>query len=353
MGSRKSQYELARLVRDIRDRDNGLTDKKFKYKPREPKKRDWFWYTEAQVNEMNDYLVLIKNMVDAARERLDYIEGRESNPGQQPKSPFDLAKAVLLQQYFQASNRVAAGLSLAFKEKLGIEKVLTYKDIERAYSNQDVMTILDEIVKMSNEPVKDSETRFSIDGTGVENSVRQNYASDKEEDAKGAGYDMLVGMVGYEYKMFSAFGIGGPGEESPFLIPLLGRTHRMFSRIDMVSADPAYLSRDNCDYIESIGAKPGIFPKKNSKINSGGSYAWMRMILGFVSDAQSWLEDYHQRSISESTNSSFKCRAPRPLLKKRKDRRHGEIGARVSAYNIRRLGYIRYTHQVSVPWLTN
>lgn len=352
MSAYTPQYRLSKLVSDIRDKDapTDLSGKKFKYKPKEPKPRDWFRYTEAQVNEMNDFLVLVKNMVDVTMEKLDYITESKVS-GRQHKSPFNLAKAVLLQQYFEASNRVAASLVQVFKEKVGITEDLTYKDIERAYSHRDVQDILDRIILMTNEPIKDKETKFSIDGTGMPTSIKQNYESDNAAK-KASGYDMLIGMIGVEHKMFSAFGIGEHGGESPWLMPLLDQTSQVFGSINLVVGDAAYLSRDNCTFIESVDAKPRIFPKSNTVINAGGSPAWKRMLVDFINDAQSWLSDYHNRSSSESTNYSLKCRSPRPLLKRRDDRRYGEIGAKITAHNIRQLGYIHYTHNISVPWLT-
>lgn len=352
MGIYTPQYRLIKLVKDIRDKSapSDLSGKKFRYRPKEPKPRDWFRYTEAQVNEMNDFLILIRNMVDAAMEKLKYITEREIS-GRRHKSPFDLAKAVLLQQYFEVSNRVAASLVQVFKEKVGITDNLTYKDIERAYSHEDVQDVLDTILLMTNEPIKDKETEFSIDGTGMPASMKQNYETDKGAK-QAAGYDMLIGMIGLEHKMFSAYGIGGHGEESPWLVPLLDQTSNMFNRIGMVAADAAYLSRRNCDFIEAVGAEPRILPKSNTSIKADGSPAWQRMLFGFINNTQAWLADYHKRSCSESVNNSLKTSKPRPLLKRRDDRRFGEIGARVTVYNIRVLGYIHYTKDVSVPWLT-
>lgn len=348
------QCRLSKLVSDVRDKQApaDLSGRKFKYKPKEPKDRDWFHYTEAQVNELNDFLNLVKNMVEASMKKLDYITDRNRISGQQPKSPFNLAKALLLQQYFGVSNRVAAGLVKVFKEKLDITEDLTYKDIERAYSNRDVEDILDQIVLMTNEPIRDKETKFSVDGTGMPTSIKQNYESDNAAK-KAAGYDMLIGMIGVEHKMFSAFGISGHGGECPWLVPLLEQTNQMFDRIDLVVGDSAYLSRDNCTFIESIGAKPRIFPKRNTVINASGSPAWKRMLFDFINDAQSWLTDYHNRSNSECSNSSLKFRSSRPLLKRRRDRRYGEIGARITAYNIRLLGYAYHIDDISVPWLTD
>jgi transposase len=352
MTSNKAQYRLTHLLKDLKGKGAGnITANSFKYEPKPAKKRDWFSYNEAQVNETNDFLVLVKNMVDDARRNMSYILFRARLPGQQPKSPFDLTKAVLVQQYFQASNRVAAGLARIFKEKLGIEQDITYKDLERAYSNQDVQDILNEVLKMSNEPIRNRETKFSIDGTGLPASIKQNYANDREDDKKKAMYRLLIGMVGVEYKMFSSYTMNGAGSECRFLVPLLEETAGMFERVDLVVADAGYFSHDNCNKIAEYGAIPRIYPHIDAVINAHGSFAKKMMLMDLIGDAQKWLGEYHNRSISESVNSVMTCRFPRPLLKRRIDRMDNEGAYRVCAYNLRMLLYNHYTKNIDVKWL--
>jgi transposase len=337
----KAQHKLKALIEDIKS-------KKFKYKPKDTKPIDSFFITEAQVNELRDYLVLVKNMVDEAVRRVGpREEGKEGRP---PKPVADKAKAVLLQQYFEASNRVAAGLAEVFGEKLGIKTSLGYKDIERAYSDPDVMRIIDVVFAMSTEPVK-SETKFSIDGTGMPTSIKQNYANDRDDNKKRAVYDMLIGMVSVQSKLFSAFDITGPGSEAPFFIPLLDETMERFNRVNLVCSDGTYFTFDILKHIVSVGAVPRIMPREDTVLKSYGCMAKKKMLLELLKDPQKWLEEYHNRSISESANSVLKRRFTRPLLKRRGDRRVSECSFRVCTYNLRRLGYIHYINRVPVKWL--
>lgn len=349
MSSPKAQYKLAKLVRDIRDRSPDLTEK-FKYKPREEKQIDWTRYTEAQVDEIYDYLVLVKNMADEAERRMGHLADTAGKVGRPPKSAFDKAKAILIQQYFEVSNRVAAGLIKILN--VGIKTDLTYKDIERAYSNPHVLAIMCTIFDMCNEPVRDRETRFSIDGSGLPNSIKQNYANEKRDSNKVASYDMFIGMIGVRYKLFSAFDIvNGNDNECPYLIPLLKETSQKYDRIDAVSADSAYISRANCSYIASLGAKPRIFPKENVSMKARGSIPWRLMFMEFVHHTQKWLEEFHLRSISETGNGVLKGRFTRPLLKRSNDRRIAEGCFKVTTYNVRRLSYLYHLENVEVKWL--
>jgi transposase len=339
----KNTQKLTRLVKEI-------SSKKFPYEAKEEKSIDWNAYNAAQINEINDYLVLIKEIVDELKINTGSFQNSTGRPS---KDCYDKAKALLVQQYFECSNRVAAGLIKLFKEKLGIEENIAYKDIERAYEDACVITILKLVLELSNNPIKDKETDFSIDGSGMHRTIKNNYESDKSKGKDISKYDKFVGVMGSKYQLYSAVDItDGEANECPFLIPLMGETKKLYDRIDLVTADAAYLSRANCSYVKSIGAFPRIFPKINTTLNAEGSFAWKYMLLDFIRHTQKWLRDYHKRSISETGNSVLKTRFPRPLLKRVNCRRKVETFSRICCYNLRRLVYINYLMDVDVRWLT-
>lgn len=129
---------------------------------------------------------------------------RKGKAGAPYKKPFeDKAKAVLVQQLFGVSDRVTEGLLVLFKEKLGITGYITAKDVERAYEDRNVMVIVHEVFEMTNEPVKDKETEFSVDGTGEPTSIKRNWENDREDDKKVKMFEKVIGMVGVHTKMFS------------------------------------------------------------------------------------------------------------------------------------------------------
>ncbi|OYT42280.1 MAG: hypothetical protein B6U86_00460 [Candidatus Altiarchaeales archaeon ex4484_43] len=77
-----------------------------------------------------------------------------------------------MQQYFGVSNRVAAGLVLLFKEKMGVQGYVLLQDNRTAYENPLVTLILKEVFKMTQEPVKDREGVFAPDGTRLHRSMK-------------------------------------------------------------------------------------------------------------------------------------------------------------------------------------
>ncbi len=347
MPERKEQKQLRYLLK-------GYAEGWLKYEPKDEKTIDWIKYTQAQINEINNVLELIRKIVDDAYVHMP----DETSVGRPPKSAFDKAKAVLMQQFFQCSNRVAEGFVKLFKEKLGIKEYLTYKDIERAYGNPEVTLIIHVAHQLSNEPVKEKEKNFCIDGTGLPESTKQNYASEKEKK-KGKtkemkGYEKLIAIFGNRYKLIGACDIAEDfkDNESPYLKHLLDDLMKIYKELGLFQADRAYLSRENCTAIESYGGTPRIYPKSNTILNRRGSLAWTQMLLAFITDPQQWLKEYHMRSISESGNSVLKRRFPRNLLKRDDTRRKSEAFSRACVYNLRRLNYIHYLHpEIDVYWL--
>ena len=349
MGLKKEQEKFDKLIKQLKEDE-------FKYVPREEKEVDWSRYDRAQINEMNDMLLLIRDAVDEASMRLgiDEIYGKKG-PGRPRNHPSDLAKAVLMQQYFCVSNRLAAGLVKLFMEKLRLKDTFSYKTIERAYEEPMVTLVLKEVFRLTQEPVREKEHVFSPDGTGVSTSMKQNWENDRRKRGKPGGYEKMIAMVGCTYKVISAFEQAvNPGDhESPYFSPLLAETCSSYDRIDLVPGDSAYLSRDNCDHVARVGGVPRFYPKQGLTLKRRGSKAWREMLFGFIDDPQGWLREYHPRSISESAFSVFKRDFPVPLRKRLRLRRKQEVFARVCDYNLKRLCYLRYLEEISATEVWN
>jgi len=346
MTSPKAQDKLTQLIKNVRGR-------KYPYTPREDKPIDWFSYDLAQINEMNDYIILVREIIDEIHQELGDID--QGRVGQPPTSCFDRAKAILIQQYFECSNRVASGLMRLFREKLRLTKDLTYKDIETAYENPYVALVLKLLFEKTNGPVQGRETEFTGDGTGLTTSIKQNYANDKEDGKKMKLYDRMVFMMGTEYKLLSAVEIiAGTANEAPLIVPLLEETHALHPEIRSVSYDGAGYSYEIMDYITDVlKATPRIFPPVDAVLKALGCMAKKRMLLDFLWFTQQWLREYHLRSNSESRNSEDKRVFPRPLLKRLVNRRYMEGYAEACRYNVRKLVYVHYLNGIPVRWLAN
>ena len=329
----------------------------FKYESKEKEPINWTAYDQAQINEINDMLEYIRDVVDRAvrelhiRER--YAKDREK-PGQPAIFPGDLAKSILMQQYFQASNRVTQGIVNLFHEKMGISSSFSYKSIERAYDNKYVQEILKKIFEITQEPVAEKERSFSTDGTGFPTSIKYNYEQEKHgkkgDERNLDMFEQAILTVGSTFQIIADFIItdNPHANESPYLKQAVNSVSETYQNIDLWTADAAFTSRENTSTIGSVGATPRIYPKVTDTFQAKGSPEWKEMHYDFVAKTQEWLRDYHKRSISETVNSTYLRMYPKPLGRRIRLRRLNEASTRVCGYNIKRLVYLKYLKGIEI-----
>jgi len=320
---------------------SSIDQKEFKYQKKEKQRINWTAYDCAQIHEISDMLRNIRDTVDYVCIELD-IDSKPKSRGRPPTHPGDVAKAILMQQYFGIANRVAEGLVYLFKEKLGVSE-FSYKTIERGYGRDDVKTIVHRANELTQVPIFDEEHNFSIDGTGLSTSIKQNYETEKKKRNMHA-FEQVILTVGTQYKMIaSAIVTDNPyAAEGPYLEPSVENVLHLYSSIDMMTGDAAFLSRKNATEITDAGAIPRLYPKINVTLRAKGHPSWKYMLYQLLKDPQTWLRQYHQRSISESVNSAFQRMFSKKLTRKGSSRRKTEILVRVCDFNIKRFCYLKY-----------
>lgn len=355
MGRRSNQSVLKSLLTQIEDEESG-----FKYENKEKKNIDWSKYDIAQINEINDMLEFIRDSIDQAVRELNIetrYEKEKEKPGQPMVFPGDLAKAVLMQQYFQVANRLAQGLVVLFEEKLRLTDTFSYKTVERAYGNRFVQEILRYLFIRMQKPVKDKEHNFSTDGTGAPTSMKYNYETEKhrkkqDDERKLDMFEQLILTVGCRYQLIADFIMteNPHANESPFLKEAVKRVSLLYDSIDVWSADAGFISRGNANAIGVTGAVPRIYPKKSDTFKAKGFSAWKQMHYALIKDPQQWLRDYHQRSLSETVNSTYLRMFPKPLARIIRGRKYYEAFTRACVYNLKRLLYLQYLEDLTVDW---
>jgi transposase len=354
---------LRKIVDLIREKD-------FPYDKRPEKSVSWSEYDTAQCCEAADVLELIREVVDTADVSIRARKPPEKpTPGRPPTNPADVAKALLAQSYFGASNRETEGLLILFYRNLGIERAFSYKTVERGYDHEAVNEILDEVFALTNAPVKGLEDVFSIDGSGTPTRMRQNYAHDrerqqKERSKKGADKDAdadafpkgfhdyvyTVAVIGTRYKLFAYTHntTDHSRGETAFLEEGVVGTKALHPDMKMVCGDGLYAIREACRLVEEAGAEPRFLPRRNATFKSKGAHAWVRMLLPLTEDPQTWLEEYYQREASETGFSMVKMRNPQPLRKRLDARKCTEERLREVVHNIRRLCYLYYLSDLEI-----
>ena len=326
--------------------------KKGFYKNKKPCPRNWWAYDQAQIHEVCDVLDSISLLVDQACLDLAPYLGRLRGPGRPVGAgrKADLAKAVLVQQYRDLANRRLEGCLRLFSEKLGLLGGVGYKAVERAYGDPDVAVILLAFFDLTLAGVRD-ESVFGVDGTGLSTSIKDNWESYLVGRRKYSVFEKIVCVVGHRYGLVSAFKAldSMHGGECPTLKPLLEEVVARHDSVGLVCGDSAYLSRENCALVEAVGGVPRFYPKKNTSLRSLGCKAWQDMLLSFIHNSQTWLEEYHHRYVCESTFSALKRRSLAPLRRRTEPRRKLEVVARICVYNLIRLSYARWTKNLQTP----
>lgn len=274
----------------------------------------WPEYNLSQIREAKEVLEFIRDSVDECE--LLVVKGKRGKPLTDPKV---LAKAVLIAELLGFTERAAEGWIDILGPFVGMRKHLDERVIGDAYDKPEVVYILKQIFDKS----KSSDGRLSGDGTGLENSRKQNYESAKK-------YGKYLTCVVDSREVVQAFDVSGT-QECQAMHDLIKNVEGKSLRLDA-----GFIDRKLVDEIAAKGIVPYIFPKGNLNLN--GHPAWKEMYMELYLDVMQWLTEYHQRSHSESFNSSFK-RRNKLVTKIRSFCQLSQITARIIIHNFRRLSY--------------
>lgn len=365
MNRKQRGEKLRQIITQVRERE-------FPYQERPKPKRDWTLYDLAQRSEIPDMLLLIGKLVDVAAMRVGVEKEWENSEPGRPRIPVsDVTKALLAQSSFGVSNRRAEGVMRALSGPLGIRAEFSYKTIERGYDPGRTKRILDEVFRLTNEPVRYIESVFGIDGTGQPTSVKQNYAADRTRDRSGKsaptddrwppssdpkkrGYVYGVGVIGTVTKMYAAWksNVDPSKGELRFFSDLIRQTVENRSSVTMMTGDGIYGIRQFCQECANLGIIPRALPRRNVTLKRKGVDSWVKMLAALIDNPQQWLEDYHQRSITETGNSMMLAYNPGPLRKRHDPRKELESELRPIVHNIRRLCALAYLINLKIRFLS-
>lgn len=279
-----------------------------------PRPISWLEYNLSQIGEAKEILEFIRDSVDACEQLV--FKGKRGKPLTNPKF---LAKAVLVSELLGFTERASEGWMDILGPFVGMRTHLDERVIGDAYDKPEVVFILKQIFDKS----KSSDGRLSGDGTGLENSRKQNYESAKD-------YGKYLTCIVDSREVVQAFDVSGEQE--------CRAMHGLIKKVEGKSLrlDAGFVDRKLVDEIAARGMIPYIFPKGN--INLNGHPAWKDMYMELYLDVMQWLTEYHQRSHSESFNSSFK-RRNKLVTKIRSFCQLSQITARIIIHNFRKCSY--------------
>ncbi len=104
--------------------------------------------------------------------------------------------------------------------------------------------------------------------------------------------------------------------------------------VGVVRADKGYLSRDNVQMVEDMGATPYLKPKSSSTLESKGRFAWRHMHFRYRQDQGAFLSEYNQQRRAEAFFSKMKRRFGSSIRSRVGTMRRREVWVRILILNV-------------------
>ena len=304
-----------------------------KYALEHPKKRrDWRTYEQEFAERIKAAMKDLDPLVREAVSSIRIVHG--------PGHPHSLSleqrvKLLLIKQLVGESNRMFANMLAVFSMLSGID--VSYKTIERLYSDDETLIAVHNLHVLILRKKGVTSSDATGDGTGYSLTVKKNYEShaqklkdlakknpenkgEKDGAMKAKGHKKRLfaysfAIMDLKTRMYIAFGSSMKSERGAY-----DRAMKLLSsmgiELNSIRLDRYYSSPS---YVDKLGeTKVFIIPKKNSTLN--GSRKWKETMKDFVENTMPYLEQYHQRSNSESGFAADKKMLGWNIAQRRDDR---------------------------------
>jgi transposase len=210
-------------------------------------KQAWHAYTEAQKSEVNQFDVLLKDLVQSINEP-KYKFGRPA------LSKRELTFCAIQKVYSQLSSRRAYSLFQNAQGKELIQKTPNYNAINKFLNQKKITPILKELVGISATPLKAIETKFAVDSTGFSTTRFNEYCKYKHRIIKKHRFVKLHAACGVKTNVVCSAEVTQEyGGDSPQFEGLVKKVSGNGFNIEEVSADKAYSTKANLQLVDDLG----------------------------------------------------------------------------------------------------
>ena len=295
-----------------------------------PDSRDWHIYNLAKTQEKRVFYELLKELSEVIVEPQQEI-GR---PRAQVK---DLFFSLGLKLYSNYSGRKVIS-DLKHAQGAGyIGHSAHYNTLTDFLSCPATYDLLQRMLTISAMPLKQLETRYSIDSSGFGSYQYERWKRYRfSPQFGGESRNYLKGhiSIGTITHIITAcevtYGNLSDINQMPYLLKVTAQNFRMKE----VCADKAYSSARMHQLIESLQATPYIIFKKNSNPAEDSPSIWQKMYTMFKEEPAKYLAKYHQRSNVETVFSMVKMRLGEFLKCKTYDAQRSELMTKFIVHNI-------------------
>ena len=296
-------------------------------------KQAWSTYNQAQNNEVNLFDKLLSDLIEVVEEP-------------EPKKGAGRPNLSLKEQLFCSTQKVYSQLSSRRAKSLfnnaqerGLLKQSPHSNaVNKFFNRKDLTPILQKLIAVSSAPLKKIESKFAIDSTGFRTTRFNEYCKEKHDTKKKHNWIKLHAVCGVKTNIITgavitnSVGVGtGDATQLPELVE---QTNQTFEATEY-SADKAYSSRNNLQFIDEKNAVPFIPFKKNTipRIRGGGQ-VWRKMFHYFALNQEEFLQHYHVRSNIETTFHMIKSKFGDSVKSKNWTAQQNELLAKVLCHNI-------------------
>jgi transposase len=334
--SRVTDEDIRRTVKEL---DEHIRKEYIESHPKE--ERDWRTYEQLFSKRIRDAIKALDPLIHEAVSSIRV----EPRPGRPDSLTLEQrVKLLLIKQLVGESNRMFANMLDIFSMLSGIE--VSYKTVERLYSDEEVLMALHNlhVLLLRKKGIEKSDA--TGDGTGYSLTISKHYESvarelkdkakenvgdaaaaavlssakkeeeEEEGEPKRRTFAYSFRLMDLSSRMYLAYGSSLRSEKEAF-----DRAMRMLSTIG-VTLESIRLDRyySSSSYVDLFGREVKVFviPKTNATLN--GSWRWKETMIRFVKDPLGYLEEYHQRSNSESGFSADKKLFGWSIAQRRDDR---------------------------------
>ena len=290
--------------------------------------QDWQSYDQAKTHEKELFLKLLNDLCNSIPNP-EYIFGR-------PKLPLsDMVFASALKVYSTFSlRRFVSDMTIA-KEKGLIDKVPHYSTVALYMENPDLTPVIMNLIIKSSLPLKSVETDFAIDSSGFSTCRFDRWFSMKYGKYKSFKAWIKTNMVcGVKTNIITSVKITESYEHDTLQFKeLISKTAENFD-LKEVSADKAYSSKDNLEFVNDLGGTAYIPFKSNTVVKARQPKLWKKMYHFFMFQREEFMEHYHKRSNAETVFHMLKSKFGDSVRSKTKTAQINEVLLKVLCHNI-------------------
>jgi hypothetical protein len=294
-------------------------------------RQEWPAYNKAQTVEKAQFLYLLHQLCQGV--------GSPAQHRGRPRLPLEDAMfAMAFKVYSTFSGRRFMSDMRHAHARGYVSKLPAYNSIFRYFEDEMLTPHLLMLIEESSLPLAAIENGFAVDSSGLSTSRFDQWLNAKYGDTQLMEKRPWVKvhlMCGVKTNIVTAVEITDHfGGDSPRFAPLVNATAQNFTMRE-VSADKAYLSKDNLQAVVDHNAMPYIPFKSDSVTNKKRhSPLWKNMYHYFSLNNDRFMAHYHKRSNVETTFHMIKSKFGDALRSRTKTAQINEALCKVLCHNI-------------------